>query len=52
MLERQFPIDENHPRIGIRKAASDFANQLNVHVNHLNRAVKEITLKTTHSNYC
>lgn len=46
LLERQFPIDENHPNIGLR-SASDFANQLNVHVNHLNRAVKEITQKTT-----
>jgi AraC-like DNA-binding protein len=46
LLERQFPIDENHPSIGLR-AASDFAAQLNVHVNHLNRAVKEITDKTT-----
>ncbi|MFC3812188.1 helix-turn-helix domain-containing protein [Lacihabitans lacunae] len=46
LLERQFPIDENHPSIQLR-SASDFASQLNVHVNHLNRAVKEITQKTT-----
>lgn len=46
LVERQFPIDENHPNIKLR-SASDFANQLNVHVNHLNRAVKEITQKTT-----
>jgi AraC family transcriptional activator of pobA len=46
LLERQFPIDENHPSINLR-SASDFANQLNVHVNHLNRAVKETTQKTT-----
>jgi AraC-like DNA-binding protein len=46
LLERQFPIDESHPSINLR-SASDFANQLNVHVNHLNRAVKETTLKTT-----
>jgi AraC-like DNA-binding protein len=46
LLERQFPIDENHPRIHLR-TASDFAAQLNVHVNHLNRAVKETTQKTT-----
>jgi AraC family transcriptional activator of pobA len=46
LLERQFPIDENHPNIRHR-SASDFANQLNIHVNHLNRAVKEITQKTT-----
>ena len=46
LLERQFPIDENHPRVGLR-SASDFAQQLNIHVNHLNRAIKAITDKTT-----
>ncbi len=46
LLERQFPIDDNHQRINLR-SASDFAKQLNVHVNHLNRAVKETTQKTT-----
>ena len=46
LLERQFPIDENHPSVSLR-SASDFANQLNIHVNHLNRAVKEMTQKTT-----
>ena len=46
LLERQFPIDENHPKVGLR-SASDFAQQLNIHVNHLNRAVKAITDKTT-----
>jgi AraC family transcriptional regulator, transcriptional activator of pobA len=46
LLERQFPIDENHQTINLR-SASDFADQLNVHVNHLNRAVRETTEKTT-----
>lgn len=46
LLERQFPIDDTHQRVHLR-SASDFANQLNVHVNHLNRAVKETTEKTT-----
>jgi AraC-like DNA-binding protein len=46
LLERQFPIDETHQTINLR-AASDFSTQLNVHVNHLNRAVKETTQKTT-----
>ena len=46
LLERQFPIDDQHPSIGIR-TASEFADQLNVHVNHLNRAVKENLDKTT-----
>lgn len=46
LLERQFPIDNMHQTVLLR-TASDFAKQLNVHVNHLNRAVKEITGKTT-----
>ncbi|HET6539393.1 MAG TPA: helix-turn-helix domain-containing protein [Chryseolinea sp.] len=46
LLERQFPIDDQHPSIELR-AASEFADQLNVHVNHLNRAVKENLDKTT-----
>jgi AraC-like DNA-binding protein len=46
LLERQFPIEEIHPRVNLRSAA-DFADQLNIHVNHLNRVVKETTQKTT-----
>jgi len=46
LLERQFPIDDNHQTVGLR-SASDFSRQLNIHVNHLNRAVKETTEKTT-----
>jgi AraC family transcriptional activator of pobA len=46
LLERQFPIDDTHQQINLR-TASDYAQQLHVHVNHLNRAVKEITEKTT-----
>ena len=46
LLERQFPIDDTHHTL-ILRSASDFASQLNVHVNHLNRAVKETTQKTT-----
>ncbi|MGW8317291.1 MAG: helix-turn-helix domain-containing protein, partial [Bacteroidales bacterium] len=46
LLERQFPVDDSHQRVQFR-APSDFAAQLNVHVNHLNRSVKEITQKTT-----
>ena len=46
LLERQFPIDETHQAVNLR-SASDFANQLNVHVNHLNRALKQTTEKTT-----
>lgn len=46
LLERQFPIDDAHQKVHLR-SASDFAKQLNIHVNHLNRAVKKITQKTT-----
>ncbi len=46
LLERQFPIDDNNQAVHLR-AASDYARQLNVHVNHLNRAVRETTDKTT-----
>lgn len=46
LLERQFPIDEMHPKVKLR-SASDFAEKLNVHTNHLNRSLKEITGKTT-----
>lgn len=46
LLERQFPIDESHQKIELR-SASEFASQLAVHVNHLNRALKITTGKTT-----
>jgi len=46
LLERQYPIGETHQNVTLR-SASDFAKQLNIHVNHLNRALKEITDKTT-----
>jgi AraC family transcriptional activator of pobA len=46
LLERQFPIDDTHQVLGLR-SASDYAEKLNVHVNHLNRAIKESTHKTT-----
>jgi AraC-like DNA-binding protein len=46
LLERQFPIDDTHQSVNLR-SASDFAEKLNVHVNHLNRAIKEASDKTT-----
>lgn len=46
LLERQFPIDDVHQTLALR-SASDYADKLNVHVNHLNRAIKENTDKTT-----
>ncbi|WP_231891189.1 helix-turn-helix domain-containing protein [Arachidicoccus ginsenosidimutans] len=46
LLERQFPIEDVRQRLSFR-SPSDFAHQLSIHVNHLNRAVKETTEKTT-----
>jgi AraC-like DNA-binding protein len=46
LLERQFPIESTAHPLQL-KTAQDFANQLAVHVNHLNSSVKEITGKTT-----
>jgi AraC-like DNA-binding protein len=46
LLERQFPIES--PAQGIQlKTAADFASTLGVHVNHLNKVLKETTTKTT-----
>jgi AraC-like DNA-binding protein len=46
LLERQFPIDTPENALKL-KTPNDFASNLSVHVNHLNRSVKEITGKTT-----
>lgn len=46
LLERQFPIETTSQRFTMR-SAKDYASQLSVHVNHLNRAIKETTGKTT-----
>ncbi|WPV65595.1 helix-turn-helix transcriptional regulator [Chitinophaga sp. LS1] len=46
LLERQFPIETPHQRFTLR-SARDFADKLAVHVNHLNRAIRETTGKTT-----
>jgi len=46
LLERQFPIESEHQQFSLR-SAKDFADKLFVHVNHLNRAIKETTGKTT-----
>jgi AraC-like DNA-binding protein len=46
LLERQFPIESPSQRLRMR-SASDYAAQLSVHVNHLNRAIRETTGKTT-----
>jgi AraC family transcriptional regulator, transcriptional activator of pobA len=46
LLERQFPIESNRQRIGLR-TAKDYADRLSVHVNHLNKVLKENTGRTT-----
>lgn len=46
LLERQFPIDSPNQVLRL-KNANEFAAQLNIHTNTLNRALKDITGKTT-----
>jgi AraC-like DNA-binding protein len=46
LLERQFPIESEDRPLQLR-TAQDYANNLSVHVNYLNRAVKEVTGKPT-----
>ncbi|RBL89422.1 helix-turn-helix domain-containing protein [Chitinophaga flava] len=46
LLERQFPISSGAQQFKLRSAA-DYAGMLNIHVNHLNRAVRTTTGKTT-----
>lgn len=46
LLESQFPIHSTNNILELR-TANDFAERLNIHVNHLNHAVKELTGKTT-----
>ncbi len=46
LLERQFPIESPSQRFTLR-SARDFAEQLSVHVNHLNRAIRLTTGKST-----
>jgi len=46
LLERQFPIDHAGEPLQLR-TAQDFAASLAVHINYLNRSVKEVTGKPT-----
>lgn len=46
LLERLFPVESPSTALPL-KTAHDFAAQLAVHVNHLNRAVKEVTGRST-----
>lgn len=46
LLERQFPIDSPGQQLKFR-FPQDYATQLSLHVNHLNKALKETTGKAT-----
>lgn len=46
LLNKQFPLDSPAYPLAL-KTASDFAEHLNVHVNHLNSSVKAVTHLTT-----
>ena len=46
LLERQFPIESSTQALLLRNP-KDYAETLNVHVNHLNKTLKERTGKTT-----
>jgi|SRR6218665_43865 len=48
LLERQFPIENTDAPLQL-KTAKHYADHLNVHINYLNRAVKETTGKSTTS---
>lgn len=46
LLERQFPVEGQHAPLAM-KTAQDYAQQLSIHVNYLNRAVKQVTGRST-----
>lgn len=46
LLERQFPLESLHQRLKLR-TAKDYADRLAIHVNHLNKVLKEVTGDTT-----
>jgi AraC-like DNA-binding protein len=46
LLERQFPVEGTDRPLQLR-TAQDYATNLNLHVNYLNKAVKETTGKST-----
>ena len=46
LLERQFPIETKEQPLKF-KTPQDYAENLAIHVNHLNRSVKEVTGKST-----
>ncbi len=46
LLERQFPLESAHQRLNLR-TPKDYADRLAIHVNHLNKVLKEATGNTT-----
>ncbi len=46
LLERQFPIESPNQTLPLR-TAKEYAENLSIHVNHLNKVLKESTGKTT-----
>lgn len=46
LLEQQFPIDDSDAPLRLR-SSSDFARQLSIHVNHLNKVSQEVLHKPT-----
>lgn len=46
LLERQFPIESPQQKLQLR-SAKEYAERLAIHVNHLNKVLKENTGKTT-----
>lgn len=46
LLERQFPIETVEKPLSLRRP-QDYAQNLNIHVNYLNKVVKEVTGKPT-----
>lgn len=46
LLERQFPIERSDQPLQLR-TPQDYADHLSVHVNYLNKSIKEITGKST-----
>jgi len=46
LLERQFPLESPQQKLGL-STPKDYAERLSVHVNHLNKVLKENTNRTT-----
>lgn len=46
LLESQFPVDDVHS-LPVKRSPSYYANELHIHVNHLNKVLKKHLGKTT-----